>query len=214
MKLYPSIFAADPLNIAKALSDVSGADGLHLDVMDGHFVPNFGLSIDTINAIKKASKLPCLVHLMVNDPGLWMDKISFASGDTFVFHPEAMAQSHVIGILDQLDQKNIKKGFALSPGIPVSMIKPYVSRLDCVVVMGVEPGLSGQKMMPDTIDRVEEVSVMAKQEDFFVEVDGGVNVYNIKAVKEAGGHGCTVGSAIFAEKKPIIYLKKLQEACR
>jgi len=213
MIVSPSILAADPLNLAAEIVDVEngGADWHHIDVMDGHFVPNLTFGLPLIKSLKKVSKIPLDVHIMISNPDeVALDYVD-AGADILTFHAEAAVHSH--RLIQAIQAKGSKAGVAINPGTPLSLISPLLPTVDVVMLMSVNPGFGGQKFIPETIGRIEEIAAELKRigrDDVVVEIDGGITDQNIDIVREAGVTAVVAGSFVFKSsdrKKAIESLK-------
>lgn len=212
MKIAPSLLSADFSNLEKEVKDVekSGADLLHLDMMDGHFVPNLTFGVPVINAIRKHTKLPFDVHMMVFNPERYFDELKKADVQMISFHVEASI--HQDRIIQEIKKRGIKAGIAINPATSITTIENILPILDYVLVMSVNPGFGGQKFISYTIDKVKKLKEIIKSNGYntLIEVDGGIKAENIKLLKNAGADICVAGSSVFGKidrKKAIEVLK-------
>lgn len=212
MKIAPSLLSADFSNLEKEVKDVekSGADLLHLDMMDGHFVPNLTFGVPIINAIRKHTKLPFDVHMMVFNPERYFDELKKADVQMISFHVEASI--HQDRIIQEIKKRGIKAGIAINPATSITTIENILPILDYVLVMSVNPGFGGQKFISYTIDKVKKLKEIIKSNGYntLIEVDGGIKAENIKLLKNAGADICVAGSSVFGKidrKKAIEVLK-------
>ena len=196
----PSLLSSDLLNLQDQVRQLekSGADWLHIDVMDGHFVPNLTFGLPILEALKKITRLPLDVHIMVQNPDLTADSYLSAGADILSFHIEAA--NHPFRIIQNIKARNAKAGIALNPGTPVSLLEPMLHDLDMVTLLAVNPGFSGQKFMPVVYDKLRILKDWCernKRSDLIVAVDGGVSTSNVKALIELGANCFVSGSFIF-----------------
>ncbi|KQC07190.1 MAG: ribulose phosphate epimerase [Candidatus Cloacimonas sp. SDB] len=202
VKIAPSILSADFLNLEKEIIEIqnSGADILHLDVMDGHFVPNLTFGLPIIEKIKKTAKIPVDVHLMVTNPELYLEKLGKLGIDYVSIQQETVFHLHrQIRILKDY---NVKAGVALNPATAVSTIFPILEELDFVLIMSVNPGFGGQNFLPLVYDKITKLKETAarKNPQLEIEVDGGVNNLNAPELIAKGVNILVAGSYIFNKK--------------
>lgn len=200
IKLSPSILAADPLQLGAALQTIAKAkaDELHFDVMDAHFVPNLSFGPSLLAAMKKAQPdLVYDVHLMLSDPCRYAEVFAQAGASIITIHQEA---DSFIPCLEKLHQLGVKVGASLKPGTPVQTLQPVLDRLDRVLLMTVEPGFGGQKLMPEVLGKARELRLMGFRGD--IEADGGIGLPNMQLVADSGINVLVMGTAFFKAEDP------------
>lgn len=201
MLLAPSILAADTSDLAAAVDQCAagGADWVHVDVMDGHFVPNLTFGIPVVRDLKKRTDLPLDVHLMVSNPDRLLDRYIAAGASRLTVHWEAAV--HLDRLTSQIREGGAKAGVALNPATPVEVLVDLLPHLDQVLVMSVNPGFSGQALIPYALDKARRLRSMIDERglNVIVAMDGGIELDNVTKVAAAGVDACVVGSAIFAQ---------------
>ena len=198
MKLAPSVMCCDFINLRKDLDifERQGIELLHVDIMDGNFVPNFTLGVDFIEQLKKATNIPLDIHLMVEQPERTLDAFPFGEGDWVSIHVEST--KHLQRVLAKVKEKGAHPIVALNPATPLCMIEDVMDDIDGVLIMSVNPGFAGQKLVPHAIDKIAETKkLLAKygREDVEIEVDGNVNPANAIRMKNAGANIFVVGTS-------------------
>ena len=198
--LSPSILSADFARLGEDIKiiDEAGAEYIHVDVMDGLFVPSIYFGMPVIKSIRKVTGKVFDVHLMINEPIRYIDEFVKAGADIITVHVEAC--SDVVATIEKIKASGVKAGITLNPDTPVSAISPYLDMVDMVLVMSVNPGYGGQKFIVTSIDKLKEVKKLKDDSrlGFDIEVDGGINVDNLPSVLEAGANVIVAGSAIFS----------------
>ncbi len=199
IKIAPSILSADFAKLGEEIKDVErgGADYIHVDVMDGHFVPNITIGPLIVEAIRPVTKLPLDVHLMIENPDLYIESFANAGADFITVHVEACKHLHrTIGLIKSL---GVKAGVVLNPATPVNTIQHVIKDIDMVLLMSVNPGFGGQSFIPEVLPKIREVKAMAEQFNpmLEIEIDGGVNEETAKLCIEAGANVLVAGSAIY-----------------
>ena len=199
IKIAPSILAADFGNLSLECKkiDKSNADWFHLDVMDGLFVPNISYGMPIVKSIRKMTKKPLDVHLMIIEPERYIDKFIEIGSDILTVHVEAT--SKMDNIIDKINHSGIKSGIAINPDTPISKLDDYISNVDLICLMGVHAGFGGQKFIKKTFNRLEELKklINSKNSSALIEIDGGVNENNFEELKNLGADVLVAGSYIF-----------------
>ena len=199
-KLSPSILSADFANLERDIHDIekNGADWVHVDVMDGIFVPNITIGIPVVAAIRKITDLPLDVHLMIVEPEKYVEEFARLGADIITVHYETC--THLDRMIDQIKACGAKAAVAINPSTPISVLELVLHKLDMVLVMSVNPGYGGQKMIPYCLDKVRALVELKKQHGytFDIQMDGGINQENVSTVIEAGVNVIVAGSAIFS----------------
>tara|TARA_A100001035_G_scaffold266272_1_gene249155 strand:+ start:465 stop:1124 length:660 start_codon:yes stop_codon:yes gene_type:complete len=203
IQISPSILSADFSKLGNEIKNLErcGADMIHVDVMDGHFVPNLTIGPPVIKSLRKHTKLIFDVHLMISPVHKYIKNFAEAGSDIITIHPEATENiSDSINLI-----KNLKKkiGISLNPDTPISVIEQYLDKIDLVLIMTVFPGFGGQKFMPEVLEKIKFLSKIRNEKkfNFLIEVDGGINFSNSKTVIDAGADILVSGTTIFKENK-------------
>lgn len=197
--LSPSILSADFTKLGEEIEtiDNAGAEYIHVDVMDGMFVPSISYGMPVIKSIRKSTGKVFDVHLMISDPIRYIADFAASGADMITVHVEAC--SDVVATIEKIREYKLKVGITLNPDTPVSAIKPYLNRVDMVLIMSVNPGFGGQKFITSSVDKIKEVKRLRDELNlsYDIEVDGGINIDNLATVLEAGANVIVAGSAIF-----------------
>lgn len=199
IKLSPSVLACDYNILGAQVKEAyeAGAKYMHLDVMDGLFVPSISLGMPVIKSLRKATDVVFDTHLMINEPIRYIDDFVEAGSDIITFHLEATDK--VEETINKIKAAKVKAGIVINPETPVEAIKPYLSMVDMVLIMSVHPGFGGQKYIPEATDKIRQARKLIDEAGYNIdlEVDGGVNLSNVKEVLEAGANVIVAGSAVF-----------------
>ncbi|MDY5479066.1 MAG: ribulose-phosphate 3-epimerase [Peptostreptococcus porci] len=216
MKLAPSVLSADFANLLNSCKKVenAGCEYLHLDVMDGHFVPNITFGAPIIKSLRKDIKMVFDAHLMITDPDKFIPDLVDAGCDIITVHQEAC--THLHRTIQNIKSYNVKAGVVLNPATPVEMIKHILPDVDMVLLMSVNPGFGGQKFIPEVLEKVKTLRKMIDERglDIEIEVDGGVNSQNIKSLVDAGADVLVAGSAIFNNEDIDLAVMNLRNAVK
>jgi ribulose-phosphate 3-epimerase len=213
VEIAPSILAC---NLAKLgdevrMVELAGAEVLHVDVMDGHFVPNISLGIPVVAALRKATKLPLDVHLMIENPELFIADFIQAGANRVLVHQEATV--HLDRALAMIREHGAEAGAVINPATPVAMLSDVMSKVDTVLVMSVNPGFGGQKFIPNAYEKIRQLAAMRARYNasFRIEVDGGVDLENIGELARAGVNTFVAGTSIFHAPDPAAATRQLKQ---
>jgi ribulose-phosphate 3-epimerase len=215
VKIAPSILASDFLSLKDQIKLVEqgGADWLHLDVMDGHFVPNITIGPPIVKSIRSHTSLPLDVHLMIEDPDRYLEAFRQAGADHITVHQEACTHLHrTIGRIKEL---GAVAGVALNPATPVALLRDIIQDVDLVLIMSVNPGFGGQRFIPDCVRRISEANALAQSvgKQIYIEVDGGIDPTTAMAVVQAGANALVAGTAIFRQGDIVNAVARLRKSC-
>lgn len=194
MIISPSILSADFANLERDIKAVETADWLHIDVMDGHFVPNITIGVPVVASIRKVTDMPLDVHLMIENPEKYIEAFAKAGADIITFHYEAV--SDVKAIIKKIKSFGLKAGMSIKPKTPADVVFPYLNDLDMVLVMTVEPGFGGQKFMQDCAEKIPAIKAKA-QDNLIIQVDGGINAETARICTSYGANSLVAGNYIY-----------------
>tara|TARA_X000000950_G_scaffold240610_1_gene293752 strand:+ start:10 stop:669 length:660 start_codon:yes stop_codon:yes gene_type:complete len=216
IQISPSILSADFSNLEKDIKklEAAGADMIHVDVMDGHFVPNITIGPPVIKALRSKTSLPFDVHLMIDPVHKYIKDFANAGADIITIHPEATP--NLQESIDEIKSFKKKVGISLNPDTKIDVIEDYLNKVDLILIMSVYPGFGGQKFISDVLEKIKSLKNLKdkKKLNFDIEVDGGINFSNFKSVIDAGANVLVSGTTIFKEndgdiKKNIDFLKSI-----
>lgn len=214
VKIAPSILAADYANFASELKRIeeTGAEYVHIDIMDGQFVPNISFGADVVASMRKHSKLVFDCHLMVVNPERYVDAFAQAGADIMTIHVEAT--KHIHGALQKIKAAGMKASVVINPGTPLEALLPVLNLVDQVLIMTVNPGFGGQAFIPEMLDKVAQLAQIRKEKGyhFDIEVDGGIDNTTIKAAAEAGANVFVAGSYLLKADDLIAQVATLRNA--
>lgn len=206
----PSILSADFANLERDIHrvEVSGADWLHVDVMDGHFVPNITIGVPVVASVKKVAKIPLDVHLMIENPRKYVEPFAHAGADILTFHYEAVKEDEISDLIKYIKSFGMKAGMSIKPKTHADKCFRFLEELDMLLVMTVEPGFGGQKFMADCAEKINQIR--EKSKDIIIQVDGGINADTSQICKDYGANSLVAGSYIYKSdniEKAILSLK-------
>ncbi|TFI87584.1 ribulose-phosphate 3-epimerase [Carnobacterium divergens] len=214
MKISPSILSADFANLERDIRIVEegGADYIHVDVMDGHFVPNITLGPNIVLAIRPVTKLPLDCHLMIENPEKYIEDFAKAGADIITVHVESTP--HIHRAIQMIKNAGVRAGVVLNPGTPVAAVEYVLSECDMVLVMTVNPGFGGQSFIPETLKKIEKLKQLkeANHYHYEIEVDGGIVPETAKQCKQAGADVFVAGSYVYNAEDPQKQIQHLKEA--
>ena len=214
-KIAPSILSADFANLERDIHDLerNGADWVHVDIMDGIFVPNISIGIPVVQALRPVTDLPLDVHLMIDRPIRYVEQFVKAGADWLTIHIEADQPQNILETLDKIHELGCKAGIVLKPRTPAEAALPYLEKCDMVLIMTVEPGFGGQKFMADMMPKMKKIREMLDEVNpsCIIEVDGGVDANTCTVCKENGAEVLVAGSAYFKAADRAEFVKTIQK---
>lgn len=213
IKIAPSILSADFSRLGEQVEmlDRGGADYIHIDVMDGHYVPNLTFGPIVVGALRDRTEIPFDVHLMMSNPMDFMDDFIEAGADNITIHAETLPHLH--GAIQRIKERGIKASVSLNPSTPLNVLDYVLEDVDMILLMTVNPGFGGQKFIPASMDKIGELRRMidARNLKTDIQVDGGVSLNNIREIAQKGANVFVAGSAIFGAKNPKEMIKRMRE---
>ena len=211
IKISPSILSADFAYLARDIHRIADADYVHVDIMDGVFVPNISIGIPVVKCIRPVTDLPLDVHLMIQEPVRYVDQFCDAGADIVTCHVEADTQENILAAIDKIHAKGKKAGVVVKPRTPASAVLPFIDRVETILVMTVEPGFGGQKFMPSALDKLRWLKAEKDRRGlkFLLEVDGGVDAATAPQCVAAGADVLVAGSAIFGAADPAAAVRAM-----
>jgi len=212
IKIAPSILSADFAALGEAVQSLekNGADYIHVDIMDGHFVPNITFGPGMVQAIKKRTNLPLDVHLMVQPPEYYIDSFADAGADILTVHAEATP--HLQRVLSAIRKLGKKAGVSLNPATPLQVLDYVLDDLDMILIMTVNPGFGGQRFIPAMLDKIRSVKSLVEQQNrcIDIEVDGGIGTQNVDDIIAAGANVIVAGSSVFSAEDQAAVIRRLR----
>lgn len=213
--ILPSVLAADFAHLADSIAQVPNAAGLHIDIMDGHFVNNISFGPDVMAAIARNTELPLDVHLMIEDPAATYTRYIDAGADTLIFHYEAVdvENKEHLSLAEKIRQAGVKSGISIKPETPVEPLLADLEYFDEVLIMSVNPGFGGQAFMPEVLDKVRILRAYIDDHNSAccIEIDGGINAATIESAAQAGVDAFVAGSAVFKHDNPSEVVEQLYQ---
>ena len=215
IKIAPSILSADFANLGRDIQRIDSADYVHVDVMDGLFVPNISIGIPVVKSIRPVTALPLDVHLMIERPERYVEQFCDAGADIVTCHVEADTEENIHLALKKIHAKGKKAGVVVKPKTPASAVLPFISEVELILVMTVEPGFGGQKFMPAAVEKIAAIRAEAQRRGLStdIEVDGGIDAATAPLCAAAGANVLVAGSAVFGAKDPAAAMSAIRAAC-
>ena len=214
LEIAPSILAADFAALGAAVRSIEqgGAELIHVDVMDGHFVPNISIGLPVVESLRKATRLPLDVHLMIEAPERYVDAFADAGADSLIVHQEG--NHHLQRLLASIRHRNLGVGVAINPATPVDTLAEILGEVDVVLVMSVNPGFGGQKFLPGSLGKMRRLRELREREGYKyrIQVDGGVAMDTVAEIVRAGGQILVAGTSVFHMPDPADAVRKLRQA--
>jgi len=215
IKLAPSILSADFAHLGEQIAEVTraGADYIHVDVMDGHFVPNITIGAPVVASIRRVTSLPLDVHLMIEHPERYISEFINAGADIITVHVEA--SPHILSTIQAIKEQGVKAGVSLNPPTPLSAVDEFIHHVDLILIMSVNPGFGGQSFIPETLPRIANMRkiIDSRKPGVELEVDGGINADNAPDIVKAGANVLVAGNSVFRAEEGISQaLQRLREA--
>ena len=213
IKIAPSILSADFANLERDIRKIDTADYVHVDIMDGEFVPNISIGIPVVKAIRPVTGLPLDVHLMITKPVRYVEQFCDAGADLVTVHVESDFPENIHAALEKIHAKGKRAGIVLKPNTRAEAALPYLKECDIVLVMTVEPGFGGQKFIEHSVEKVRELRALIERtgSKALIEVDGGVNLETGARLVEAGADALVAGNAVFGAQDPKGMIRQLHE---
>lgn len=215
IKIAPSILSADFANLERDIRKIDTADYVHVDIMDGEFVPNISIGIPVVKAIRPVTGLPLDVHLMITKPVRYVEQFCDAGADLVTVHVESDFPENIHAALEKIHAKGKRAGIVLKPNTRAEAALPYLKECDIVLVMTVEPGFGGQKFMPAAVEKIAAIRAEAQRRGLStdIEVDGGIDAATAPLCAAAGANVLVAGSAVFGAKDPAAAMSAIRAAC-
>jgi ribulose-phosphate 3-epimerase len=211
VRISPSILSADFVNLERDLESINEADMIHVDVMDGHFVPNLTIGIPVVKRIREVTEVPLDVHLMIEDPEHWAKEYAATGAQSITFHFEAATDPRAV--IASLRDAGVKVGMSIKPATEFSQVEELISQLDMLLVMTVEPGFGGQKLIVEMLQKVSQARnyITSQELNVSIQVDGGVTVENIAELAKAGADTFVAGTTVFGAADRNSRIRQLRE---
>ena len=215
IKIAPSILSADFANLERDIRKIDTADYVHVDIMDGEFVPNISIGIPVVKAIRPVTGLPLDVHLMITKPVRYVEQFCDAGADLVTVHVESDFPENIHAALEKIHARGKRAGIVLKPNTRAEAALPYLKECDIVLVMTVEPGFGGQKFMPAAVEKIAAIRAEAQRRGLStdIEVDGGIDAATAPLCAAAGANVLVAGSAVFGAKDPAAAMSAIRAAC-